>query len=77
VKTNSNEKTAAFAPILYLDNVADAIEFYKKAFDAKELRRWSNDEIHPVQDYDYGYRQGDIRDPSGHCWTIEKSIWEE
>ena len=137
MKTNSNEKTAAFAPILYLDNVADAIEFYKKAFDAKELRRSSNDdgsvhvaemiikdalfhlheevsrdanlspktlggtcvilglfvtdpdevvakaivagatEIHPVQDYDYGYRQGDIRDPSGHCWTIEKSIWEE
>lgn len=134
MKTNSNENIAAFAPILYLNNVADAIEFYKKAFDAKELRRWSNDdgsvhvaemmiegalfhlheevsrdanlspktlggtcvilglfveepdgvvskaiaagatEIHPIQDYDYGYRQGDIRDPFGHYWTIEKSI---
>jgi PhnB protein len=135
MKSDSNKKQAvSFAPILYLDNVADAIEFYKKAFDAKELRRWSNDdgsvhvaemmiegalfhlheevlrdanlspktlggtcvilglfvtdprdvvakaiaagatEIHPVQDYDYGYMQGDIRDPFGHHWTIEKSI---
>jgi PhnB protein len=126
VKTTSDEKTAAFAPILYLDDVANAIEFYKKAFGAKELRRWSNDdgsvhvaemmikgalfhlheevsrdanlspktrggtsvilglfvadpddlvskaitagatEIYPIQDYDYGYRQGDIRDPFSH-----------
>lgn len=28
----------------------------------------------PVQDYDYGYRQGDIRDPFGHLWMIEKVI---
>ncbi len=33
-----------FAPMLYLINVAEAIEFYKKAFDAVELRRWSNDD---------------------------------
>ncbi|MCR8557862.1 hypothetical protein KXD93_09430 [Mucilaginibacter sp. BJC16-A38] len=26
----------------------------------------------PVQDYDYGYRQGEIVDPFGHHWTIEK-----
>ena len=110
------------------------MEFYQKAFDAKELRRWSNDdgsvhvaemkiegalfhlheessrnaelspqtlggtsvilglfvddpdtmmanaltagatELSPIQDYDYGYRQGNIRDPFGHHWTIEKSI---
>jgi len=25
----------------------------------------------PAQDYDYGYRQGDILDPFGHTWTIE------
>ncbi|MEO8764418.1 MAG: hypothetical protein ABI416_09025 [Ginsengibacter sp.] len=31
-----------FAPILYLHNVETAIEFYKKAFNAKELRRRSN-----------------------------------
>ena len=35
---------ASFAPILYLKNVADAIAFYTKAFNAKELRRWSNDD---------------------------------
>jgi len=28
----------------------------------------------PVQDYDYGYRQGSIVDPFGHHWTIEKII---
>lgn len=130
MKTDS----AIFAPILYHNNVADAIVFYKNAFDAKELRRWSNDDgsvhvaemmIHgalfhlheevsrkvelspktlggtsvilglfvenpdavmskavatgakettPMQDYDYGYRQGNITDPFGHHWTIQKSI---
>ena len=135
MKNNSEEKlTATFAPILYLNNVAEAIEFYQKAFDAKELRRWSNDdgsvhvaemkiedalfhlheessgnaelspqtpggtcvilglfvddpdamvakalnegatELSPIQDYDYGYRQGNIMDPFGHHRTIEKSI---
>ncbi|MEP6846424.1 MAG: VOC family protein [Panacibacter sp.] len=135
METDSKQKTAAtFAPILYLNNVADAIQFYKAAFAAKELRRWSNDdgsvhvaemtienalfrlheevtrkaelsphtlgdssviiglfvenpdegvakavaagatETSPVKDYDYGYRQGNITDPFGHHWTIEKSI---
>lgn len=31
-------------------------------------------EISPAQSYDYGYRQGDIRDPFGHCWMIEMKI---
>lgn len=31
-----------FAPHLALSNVADGMEFYTKAFDAVELRRWSN-----------------------------------
>jgi PhnB protein len=26
----------------------------------------------PVQDFDYGYRQGDIIDIFGHCWQIQK-----
>lgn len=30
--------------------------------------------VSPVQDYDYGYRQGDIKDPFGHLWMIEKAI---
>lgn len=132
--SNKATNTARFAPILYMKNVADAIAFYEKAFDAKELRRWSNDDgsVHvtemkiedalfrlheetkrnaelspktlngtcvilglfvanpdavfekaikagatvssPMQDYDYGYRQGNLTDPFGHHWTIEKSI---
>lgn len=28
----------------------------------------------PAQDYDYGYRQGEIKDPFGHLWMIEKRI---
>jgi PhnB protein len=31
-------------------------------------------EINPVQDYDYGYRQGTIKDPFGHYWQIQKKI---
>jgi len=28
----------------------------------------------PMQNYDYGYRQGKIIDPFGHQWLIEKKI---
>jgi len=28
----------------------------------------------PAQSYDYGYRQGEIRDPFGHQWMIEMKI---
>ena len=120
-------------PMLYMDDLAGAIEFYKKAFGAVE--RWRIDhegrvhvaemsisnmlfrlhdevagkrtigptranvttvvidllvddpdtmmksavaagaiELSPVQDYDYGYRQGSIRDPFGHQWTLEKFV---
>jgi len=31
----------------------------------------------PVQDYDYGYRQGGFTDPFGHHWQIEKDIRDE
>ena len=31
-------------------------------------------EISPAQDYDYGYRQGEIKDPFGHHWMIEMKI---
>ena len=30
--------------------------------------------ISPAQDYDYGYRQGEIKDPFGHQWMIEMKI---
>ena len=31
-------------------------------------------EISPTTDYDYGYRQGEVRDPFGHVWMFEKKI---
>ncbi|HMH21532.1 MAG TPA: VOC family protein [Puia sp.] len=31
----------------------------------------------PVIDYDYGYRQGEIKDPFGHHWLIEKLLSED
>ena len=29
-------------------------------------------ELSPMQDFEYGYRQGTIRDPFGHHWCLEK-----
>lgn len=123
-----------FAPELFMQDVKAAIAFYTEAFEAKELRRWSNDDgsvhvaemdiggamfhIHeevnrnnqqspgtlkgtavvigvfsdnpdklfdgavaagatvlsPMQDYEYGYRQGTVRDPFGHQWQLQKKI---
>jgi PhnB protein len=31
-------------------------------------------EISPAQDYEYGYRQGMIKDPFGHFWQIQKKL---
>jgi PhnB protein len=33
--------------------------------------------LSPVIDYEYGYRQGEIRDPFGHQWIIEKLFNQE
>jgi len=123
-----------FAPQLYIKAGVTDISFYKKAFGAIELRRFSNDDgslhvaelmidgamfhvheeklsagqfnpekingittliglfvtdvddvmnkaiaaggivISPAQSYDYGYRQGEIKDPFGHVWLIEMKI---
>lgn len=30
--------------------------------------------VNPAQDYEYGYRQGTIKDPFGHYWQIQKKI---
>ena len=30
--------------------------------------------LNSAQDYDYGYRQGNIQDPLGHQWMIEMKI---
>lgn len=125
---------STFAPMLFIPGGITDIEFYYKAFDAIELRRWSNDddsihvaeltiddalfhlheensekgnlspasgrgittsiglmvsdvdrimtraiaagaiEISAAQNYDYGYRQGEVADPFGHHWVIEQII---
>jgi len=31
-------------------------------------------ELTPMQSYDYGYRQGELEDPWGHHWMIQKKI---
>jgi len=31
-------------------------------------------EIMPVTDFEYRYRQGELEDPFGHRWTIQKKI---
>lgn len=30
--------------------------------------------LNPAQDYEYGYRQGNIQDPFGHQWIIQMAI---
>jgi len=42
--TETIVETTSFAPVLYLRNVADGIQFYQQAFGAVELRRFSNDD---------------------------------
>jgi PhnB protein len=130
---NEINKTT-FAPELFIKSGVTDISFYTKAFDAVELRRFTNDNgtihvaelsidgaifhlheeviskgefnpekyngttviiglfvadvdvlmnraiaagavvISPAQDYEYGYRQGQIKDPFGHYWMIEMKI---
>ncbi|NIJ52818.1 VOC family protein [Dyadobacter arcticus] len=30
--------------------------------------------LSPAQDYDYGYRQGEVKDPFGHIWMVDAVI---
>lgn len=48
--------------------VQDVDEVMKKAVEAGATL------IQPVESYDYGYRQGLIRDPFGHYWQIQQKI---
>ena len=48
--------------------VSDVDEVMNKAIKAGAI------EISPAQDYEYGYRQGKIKDPFGHYWQIQKKI---
>lgn len=48
--------------------VRDVNEVMQKAIQAGAT------EINPVEDHEYGYRQGMFKDPFGHHWQIEKKI---
>lgn len=48
--------------------VPDVDEVMSKAISAGAI------EISPAQNYEYGYRQGTIKDPFGHYWQIQKKI---
>jgi len=48
--------------------VLNVDEVMQKALNAGAI------EISAAQDYDYGYRQGMIKDPFGHYWQIQKKI---
>ena len=50
---------------LFVSNVDEVIN---KAIQAGAI------EISSAQDYEYGYRQGTIKDPFGHYWQIQKKI---
>jgi PhnB protein len=47
--------------------VSDVDEAMSKAIKAGAI------EISPAKDYEYGYRQGTIKDPFGHHWQIQKN----
>lgn len=49
--------------------VADPDKFVTRAVAANARQ------VSPVQDYEYGYRQGTVADPFGHHWLIEKAIY--
>jgi PhnB protein len=48
--------------------VSDVDEVMNKAMEAGAKI------ISPARDYDYGYRQGELIDPFGHRWLIQKKI---
>lgn len=41
---------------------------------ADEVARRGGEVIFPVRDHDYGFREGRVRDPFGHLWTVSKPI---
>jgi len=50
---------------LFVEDVAEVMQ--------KAIRAGAT-EINPVEDHDYGYRQGMFKDPFGHYWQIQKKI---
>ena len=48
--------------------VQDVDAVMKRAIEAGAIEK------NPAKDYEYGYRQGEIKDPFGHYWLIQKKI---
>ncbi len=77
-------------PYLSVDRAAEALEWYKKAFGAKELDRETvpggkimhaririGDSIIMLSDVDnqfWGERYGKLKDPFGHNWSLSQRI---
>lgn len=70
---------ANLAPMLSVRRGAQAVEFYKKAFDAQELFRIEDDAgavvaqlaVHGAK---YGWHVGRLVDPFGHHWEIGRPL---
>ena len=61
---------------LDLHGVTSVVGLFVDDVDAVMQTALSNGAVEhsPVQDYDYGYRQGEFTDPFGHRWQIQKAI---
>ena len=80
---------AELFPYLCIKDAAAAMDFYKKAFGAKEHFRFEGKDgeighatmeilgatsLRPVEDQPYGDRSGVLADPFGHRWFISSHI---
>ena len=50
------------------------LTFAKYGRDLNARHKAGATQIKPAQDYDYGYRHAEIKEPLGHLWLIEKKI---
>jgi PhnB protein len=69
-KKDLSPKTAGGITTIIGVFVDDPYALFEKALKAGGI------EMSPVTDYEYGYRQGSIRDPFGHHWLLEKKLKE-
>ena len=70
-----SERTNTYSPVKH-NSTTVIIGLFVSDVDAvmKTALAAGAQEASPVQDYEYGYRQGEIKDPCGHLWLIEKKI---
>jgi PhnB protein len=67
----TNPATAGFTTVTIGLQVDDVHSVFAKAVAAGATV------VSPVTDHEYGYRQGELKDPFGHIWIIEKILSEE